>query len=428
MHRVRPLCHPRTQNSSSPSSPARSPMRAPRVVRTGSARGGGATNGFFLVRRRRADGEPSSSLPSSSSSSLPSSSSSLEASSSALEPRSSCERGGAGGLRSVERRRRRAAAKDIAPHAPASLQACCCAMHERAVSAQGRAAGCWSRWRATTAAAGSSGRRRQPQPLPAIRRCRCAAGRAGSSGDRHLGRTSSSSSLGRPSLPVISTSSDAGAMAAVRSECSEGSCRQPDEGQPRWRRRAAAGMSSPWRPTHRSIAFSCLLLGVAAAHPGHSVPPRWPSGAPPLGPSPPSPLPMPGGTPDPSAVLRGHAGEVQAIDFDASERHLVSGCAAAARSTAACSCCSLPASCCLPPLLPHPATHHPSCHSDSAGVVRVWCLADLRPLSIRRLHPLSAGILSLRLFASGGRGLLCTQGRDGTTSLWACDDQLQLSE
>lgn len=58
----------------------------------------------------------------------------------------------------------------------------------------------------------------------------------------------------------------------------------------------------------------------------------------------------------------------------------------------------------------------------------MWCLADLRPLSIRRLHPLSAGILSLRLFASGGRGLLCTQGRDGTTSLWACDDQLQLSE
>ncbi len=33
--------------------------------------------------------------------------------------------------------------------------------------------------------------------------------------------------------------------------------------------------------------------------------------------------------PHPQSVLRGHAGEVQALDFDAAERFLVSGCAAA---------------------------------------------------------------------------------------------------
>ena len=83
---------PRTQNSSSPSSAAAAPMRAPRVVRWGrAARGGGITNVWrFLRGRPRAVGEPSSlpSLPSSSSSSpspLPPSSDP----SSALLPRSS---------------------------------------------------------------------------------------------------------------------------------------------------------------------------------------------------------------------------------------------------------------------------------------------------------------------------------------------------
>ena len=65
---------------------------------------------------------------------------------------------------------------------------------------------------------------------------------------------------------------------------------------------------------------------------------------------------------------------------------------------------------------------------DSLGEVRVWDLGDLRPASIRRLHPLSGGILSLRLFRSGGQQLLGTQGRDGITLLWACGDDLQLSE
>jgi len=36
---------------------------------------------------------------------------------------------------------------------------------------------------------------------------------------------------------------------------------------------------------------------------------------------------MPPNVPHPQAVLRGHAGEVQALDFDAAERFLVSGCA-----------------------------------------------------------------------------------------------------
>ncbi|KAL4448292.1 hypothetical protein ABPG75_005511 [Micractinium tetrahymenae] len=102
---------------------------------------------------------------------------------------------------------------------------------------------------------------------------------------------------------------------------------------------------------------------------------------------------MPPGVPDPQAVLRGHRGEVQALDFDEDERCLVSG--------------------------------------DSLGEVRVWDLQDLRPAAIRRLHPLSGGILSLRLFRSAGRRLLGTQGRDGATMLWACNGtgaDLQLSE
>ena len=70
---------------------------------------------------------------------------------------------------------------------------------------------------------------------------------------------------------------------------------------------------------------------------------------------------------------------------------------------------------------------HSSCR-DSLGEVRVWHLGDLRPASIRRLHPLTGGILSLRLFKSGGQQLLATQGRDGNTLLWGCNDELQLSE
>ncbi|PRW45092.1 DECREASED SIZE EXCLUSION LIMIT 1 [Chlorella sorokiniana] len=94
--------------------------------------------------------------------------------------------------------------------------------------------------------------------------------------------------------------------------------------------------------------------------------------------------------PRPQAVLRGHAGEVQALDFDAAERVLVSG--------------------------------------DSLGEVRVWDLRDLRPAAMRHLHPLTGGILSLRLFRSAGRQLLGTQGRDGSTHLWAWDDQGELPE
>ncbi|KAI3426353.1 hypothetical protein D9Q98_008725 [Chlorella vulgaris] len=99
---------------------------------------------------------------------------------------------------------------------------------------------------------------------------------------------------------------------------------------------------------------------------------------------------MPGDVPHPQTVLRGHRGEVQALDFDNSERFLVSG--------------------------------------DSLGEVRVWCLDDLRPAAIRRLHPLTGGILSLRLFKSGAQQLLGTQGRDGTTLLWGCDEDLRLSK
>lgn len=58
----------------------------------------------------------------------------------------------------------------------------------------------------------------------------------------------------------------------------------------------------------------------------------------------------------------------------------------------------------------------------------MWDLEDLRPVAIRRLHPLSGGILSLRLFKTGGQQVLGTQGRDGTTLLWGCDGSMQLSE
>lgn len=58
----------------------------------------------------------------------------------------------------------------------------------------------------------------------------------------------------------------------------------------------------------------------------------------------------------------------------------------------------------------------------------MWGLDDLRPAAVRRLHPLSGGILSLRLFRSAGRQLLGTQGRDGATHLWACDNEMVLSE
>lgn len=62
----------------------------------------------------------------------------------------------------------------------------------------------------------------------------------------------------------------------------------------------------------------------------------------------------------------------------------------------------------------------------------MWALGDLRPCAIRRLHPLSGGILSLRMFRCGRRQMLGTQGRDGATHLWACsgggDEGLLLSE
>ena len=39
----------------------------------------------------------------------------------------------------------------------------------------------------------------------------------------------------------------------------------------------------------------------------------------------------------------------------------------------------------------------------------------------RRLHPVNAGVINLRLFrAPSGGQLLATQGRDGVTHLWAC--------
>ena len=44
-----------------------------------------------------------------------------------------------------------------------------------------------------------------------------------------------------------------------------------------------------------------------------------------------------------------------------------------------------------------------------------------------RLHPVSAGVLHLRLLpgAAHGRQILVTQGRDGVTHLWACTSDLK---
>ena len=131
---------------------------------------------------------------------------------------------------------------------------------------------------------------------------------------------------------------------------------------------------------------------------------------------------MPPNVPRPEAVLRGHAGEVQALDFDAAERFLVSGCAAACRSLPACTCQPFSS-----PLTPFTSGPLPLAR-DSLGEVRVWRLDDLRPAAVRRLHPLTGGILSLRLFRTAGRQLLGTQGRDGATHLWACNDEMALSE
>lgn len=58
----------------------------------------------------------------------------------------------------------------------------------------------------------------------------------------------------------------------------------------------------------------------------------------------------------------------------------------------------------------------------------MWDLQDLRPAAMRCLHPLTGGILSLRLFRSAGQQLLGSQGRDGAMHLWACGDQLELPE
>lgn len=142
---------------------------------------------------------------------------------------------------------------------------------------------------------------------------------------------------------------------------------------------------------------------------------------------------MPPGLPDPQAVLRGHAGEVQALDFDASERLLVSGCVRRRRR------CLLPVRWLAADLASTrptdlSCTHccRPPAPRDSLGEVRVWDLEDLRPAATLRLHSLAAGVLALRLFRCAGRRLLATQGRDGITLLWGCQgdgvEQLQLSE
>lgn len=54
---------------------------------------------------------------------------------------------------------------------------------------------------------------------------------------------------------------------------------------------------------------------------------------------------MPTNVPHPQAVLRGHRGEVQALEFDGSEGFLVSGCATAAAA-------------CLPPVPPSSSASH----------------------------------------------------------------------
>ena len=56
---------------------------------------------------------------------------------------------------------------------------------------------------------------------------------------------------------------------------------------------------------------------------------------------------MPTNVPHPQAVLRGHRGEVQALEFDGSEGFLVSGCATATAAAA-----------CLPPVPPSSSASH----------------------------------------------------------------------
>jgi WD40 repeat protein len=74
-------------------------------------------------------------------------------------------------------------------------------------------------------------------------------------------------------------------------------------------------------------------------------------------------------------------------------------------------------------LPPHQPTARPSARRrDANGELRVWDLLDARPVTIRRLHSASAGIIGVRLFAAGRR--LATQGRDGVVHLWAVGDGL----
>ncbi len=60
--------------------------------------------------------------------------------------------------------------------------------------------------------------------------------------------------------------------------------------------------------------------------------------------------------------------------------------------------------------------------------MRVWSLADLRPCAVRRLHPVTSGVLGLRLVARGGQTLLVSQGRDGAVLVWPCGPELALPE
>ena len=55
--------------------------------------------------------------------------------------------------------------------------------------------------------------------------------------------------------------------------------------------------------------------------------------------------------------------------------------------------------------------------------MRAWSLETLRPVTQRRLHPAAAGVLHLRAFRSAGELTLATQGRDGMTRLWRCNEE-----
>jgi hypothetical protein len=81
----------------------------------------------------------------------------------------------------------------------------------------------------------------------------------------------------------------------------------------------------------------------------------------------------------PCAVLRGHEGDVQALTFDQSETHLISGCAIIGISR---SCYTI--TCTLYPAYIDHAIHAVLSCSDAHGEVRIWDLEDLRPRSIRR--------------------------------------------